>query len=141
MYKILCATDETEASRKAEKFAVRLAKALSAELCYLYVSPVTKDDLSRHTSTDVTILKVIEAREHSVLAHAEQAARDQGYQARCAMVRSHRLAKAIVAYAEKEGFDHIVTGSSGYTGIPRFVLGSTASDIIQRAHCPVTVVR
>ena len=141
MYKILCATDETEASRKADKFAAQLAKALNAELCYVYVSPVTKDDLSRHTSTDVTILEVIEAREHSVLAQAEQTARDQGYKARYTLLRGHRLAKTVVAYAEKEGFDHIVTGSTGYTGIPRFVLGSTAGDIIHKAHCPVTVVR
>ncbi len=141
MYKILCATDETEASRKAVKFAARLAKALNAELCYLYVSPITEELLNQHSSTDVTILEVVKEREHSVLADAKQVAIDEGQEASCAVARGRKPSKVVERYAEAEGFDHIITGSTGRRGIPRFVLGSTAVKIINTAHCPVTVVR
>jgi nucleotide-binding universal stress UspA family protein len=57
------------------------------------------------------------------------------------VLHSRDTAAAIVDYAETHGIDHIVTGSSGRVGIPRFVLGSVAGEIIHRAHCPVTVVR
>jgi len=142
MKKILCATDDTEVSRKAEVYATQLAKSLNAELWYVYVSPIAKQDLKIPEAWDVTILEEIAAREHDVLRHAEKIACDNGLcEARCVILRSHKVVSAIVGFAEKEGFDHIVTGSTGRVGIPRFMLGSVAGGIIHKAHCPVTVVR
>ena len=40
-YKILCPTDETEASRKAEKVAVGLAKATGDKLTFAHVEAKT----------------------------------------------------------------------------------------------------
>ena len=51
------------------------------------------------------------------------------------------IAEAIVTYAEKNHYHHIIAGSVGRTGIARHVVGSVAADIITRAHCPVTIVR
>ncbi len=51
------------------------------------------------------------------------------------------IAGAIVDYAEKNSYHHIVTGSAGLTGAKRLLLGSVAADIVTLAHCPVTVVR
>ena len=51
------------------------------------------------------------------------------------------IAAAIIDYAEKEGYDHIVTGSTGRTGVSRLLLGSVASNVVAKAHSPVTVVR
>jgi nucleotide-binding universal stress UspA family protein len=41
--------------------------------------------------------------------------------------------------ASKEA-DLVVLGSRGVGGFTRMVLGSTADQVVQRAHCPVTVV-
>ena len=51
------------------------------------------------------------------------------------------VAEAIIDYAEAHDCDHIVTGSNARVGIPRLVMGSVSSDIIHKAHCPVTVIR
>ncbi len=140
MYKILCAADETEASRKAIKFAATMAKAMNAELCYLYVSLITEEVLNQPT-TDVSILEVVKEREHSVLADAEKVALAEGVKATCAVARGRKPSKVVEQYAEAEGYDHIIAGATGRKGIPRFVLGSTAVKIVNAAHCPVTVVR
>ena len=50
-------------------------------------------------------------------------------------------AEAIVSYAERNGYHHIIVGSAGHTGARRLLLGSVAEDVVTRAHCPVTVVR
>ncbi|MBI5445445.1 MAG: universal stress protein [Deltaproteobacteria bacterium] len=140
--KLLCATNEAEVSRKAELFAARAAKLLGAELTYLYVTPVDPEQLEAPGHLDVTILDELATREHDVLQHAGEVARHQGVEnARCVVVHSRHTAAAVVEYAEKHGMDHIVTGSSGRVGIPRFILGSVAGEIIHKAHCPVTVVR
>ena len=46
----------------------------------------------------------------------------------------------ITAYAEKTGADFIVLGSHGHTAFYNLLLGSTASGVLERAHCPVLVV-
>lgn len=50
-------------------------------------------------------------------------------------------AKTIVAYAEENGIDHIVMGSTGRSGLRRLLLGSVAESVIRRAPCSVTITR
>ena len=142
MRKILCTTDETEVSRKAEVFAADLAKSIGAELHYVHVSPVTNADLESPGQFDTIILEEVEARDHDVLKHATGVAAEKGLAgAVCLTLQSHKTAEAVIEYAEANGCDHIVTGSNGRKGVPRLVMGSVSGDIIHKAHCPVTVVR
>ena len=48
---------------------------------------------------------------------------------------------AIVTYAERENVDLIVIGSRGRTGFKKMLLGSTASEVVTYATCPVMVVK
>ncbi|NEU55839.1 universal stress protein [Halorussus sp. MSC15.2] len=52
-----------------------------------------------------------------------------------------RPARTIVEYADDEGFDQIVMGSHGRSGVSRILLGSVAETVVRRATMPVTVVR
>ncbi|MFC7079584.1 universal stress protein [Halorussus caseinilyticus] len=52
-----------------------------------------------------------------------------------------RPSRTIVGYADDEGFDHIVMGSHGRSGVSRILLGSVAETVVRRATIPVTVVR
>ena len=58
-----------------------------------------------------------------------------------ASVQSRDAARAIVIYAEENDIDHIVVGTGGKGRVARLMLGSVSSDVIARAHCPVTVAR
>jgi nucleotide-binding universal stress UspA family protein len=52
-----------------------------------------------------------------------------------------RPARKVVECAEEEGFDHIVVGSHGRSGVARILLGSVAETVVRRSPVPVTVVR
>ena len=52
-----------------------------------------------------------------------------------------RIAEAIVTYAEKNNYHHVVMGSAGRTGTARFLKGSVAQELVTLAHCPVTIAR
>jgi nucleotide-binding universal stress UspA family protein len=52
-----------------------------------------------------------------------------------------RPSRTIVEYAEDEGYDQVVMGSHGRSGVSRILLGSVAETVVRRATVPVTVVR
>ena len=54
---------------------------------------------------------------------------------------SREAAPAIIAYAEQNGYTHIVMGTGDKRGLQRLVLGSVASEVATRAHCTVTIAR
>jgi len=143
MEKVLCATDHSKASQKAEVFAANLARKVGAELIYVYVSHITEKDMEPKASrSSITILKDVALKEHEVLAHAREVANDAGIpNANSVLLRSHKIASKIVEYAEQEKVDHIVVGTAGSRGLKRLTLGSVADKIIAKVDCPVTVIR
>jgi nucleotide-binding universal stress UspA family protein len=50
-------------------------------------------------------------------------------------------ARTITDYAESGGFDLIVMGTHGRTGLSHFVMGSVAEVVVRTAPCPVLTVR
>lgn len=56
-------------------------------------------------------------------------------------IETGRPARTIVEYAEENGFDQIVMGSHGRSGVSRILLGSVAETVVRRSPIPVTVVR
>ena len=142
--KILCATDGSHVSMKAVEFACRFAKEQpGASLVFVTVDRLSQQDLAEdmYTSWDSRLVDAAEEEAARQLKSAESVAKEQGVEASYAMLRSHNTAAAIIAYAEKEGIDHIVTGSIGRTGVSRLLLGSVAWEVVTKAHCPVTIVR
>jgi len=143
MKKMLCATDHSEISQKAEVFAANWAKEHGSELIYAHVSHITEKDMEPKASrSSIAILKDVVLQEHQVLTHAKQVAEEAGIpEVQCVLLRSHKVAFTLIKYAEKEGVDHIIVGSTGSKGLTRLTLGSVAGKIIAEASCPVTVVR
>src|SRR5581483_10129574 len=48
----------------------------------------------------------------------------------CVRASGPGIAQAIVTYAEKNGYHHIVMGSAGRTGTARFLKGSVAQELV-----------
>jgi nucleotide-binding universal stress UspA family protein len=87
-----------------------------------------------HAHEDGEVEKVVE--------DAAGKAREKGVKnVSSTVLKARDVAVAIVQYADQNGVDHIVTGTGGKGSLTRLVLGSVASDIVNRAHCPVTVAR
>lgn len=140
--KLLCATDGSRASEKAVRFAVGLAKTLGADLRFVTVNTATTERISKTHFWDAEIIAAADAQIHRQLAAAAKAAAKAGLKdVTCVTVEGRSTAAAIVDYAGKNGYDHIVMGSSGKTGATRLLLGSVAAAVVARAHCAVTIAR
>jgi nucleotide-binding universal stress UspA family protein len=135
---VLCAVNDTEHSNIAVAVAGELAKATGAELTLLAVNEL----LGGAGSGGCKLYAWEDADLRRVLDGATAIAKKAGVSApKTASVKSRDAARSIVLYAEDNDIDHIVVGTGGKGGMARLILGSVSSDVIARAHCPVTVAR
>ena len=136
--KILCAVDDTDYSKAAVAVTAELAKTMDAEVTFLAVNQLLggfgHGGMSTYLWDSAALKRVLDA--------AMAAAKKAGVKApKTASVKSRDVGRAIVVYAEENGMDHIVVGTGGKSGVSRLMLGSISSDVLARAHCPVTVAR
>ncbi|TDQ82341.1 nucleotide-binding universal stress UspA family protein [Dongia mobilis] len=138
--KILCATDGSAPAQKTVVFAVELAQRLALPLSFITITD-PKDDPAPIV-WDAEAIHAGRLPPDRALLEALQVALKAGIR-RIAAVRApgDEIAQAIVAYAETNSYHHIVMGSEGRTGAKRLLLGSVAADVVNLAHCPVTIVR
>jgi len=47
----------------------------------------------------------------------------------------------IIGMAKRDGYDAILVGSRGFSGVKRLFLGSVSTQVVQSAECPVFVIR
>ena len=135
--KVLCAVDDSEHSKIAVAVAGELAKATGAELTLLAVNVPMGGP-----GGGIMVYAWEDADLKRVLDSATAIAKKAGVSApKTAGVKSRDAARSIVIYAEENDIDHVVVGTGGKGGVARLVLGSVSSDVIARAHCPVTVAR
>jgi nucleotide-binding universal stress UspA family protein len=137
--KILCATDGSSFSDKAVAHAVAWAGVLGQSLTFITVvgGSDTKFlvwDEARIAAGDLPVDK-------SLVVALERAMSNGLRRVGCVRAVSGNLSDAVVVYAEKNSYHHIIAGSAGRTGPQRLLIGSVAADIVTRAHCPVTIVR
>ncbi len=143
--KLLCATDGSHASEKAVEWAVELTKLLEGKklevsLTFLTVSTLPEEGEAVH---GVQVLKeAVDEQIYRELHSARVKALKAGLSdVTCVKAAGRNIAAAIIDYAEEGKYTHIITGSTGRTGVSRMLLGSVASEVVGKAHCPVTVVR
>ena len=138
--RLLCATDGSPPSEKAVTYAVGLAEEMQRPLTFLLVA-----DGALETAPEVWDEKRVKAedlpRDKELLAALKAALRHKLLSVKLVRAYGSDPAEAIVGYAERNGYHHIIVGSEGRTGAKRMLLGSVAADVVTRAHCPVTVVR
>jgi nucleotide-binding universal stress UspA family protein len=139
---IIHPTDFSDAAQGAEQQAVRLARALSAELILLHALgelplagmplPGTPDNESIRARQRQEAEKALRARDSVI--------RELGVAVRW-IVREGGPAEAIVRAAVEEHADLIVIGTHGRSGLDRLLIGSVADRVVRRAPCPVMTVR
>lgn len=137
--KILCATDGSAPSEKAVIQAIQWAGQLNQPLAFITVTD--GPDLKYLTWDEAKIAAKDLPVDKPLLVALERALKDGLKRVTCVRAMSSDIASAVVTYAEKNGYHHIIAGSVGRTGIARHLVGSVAEDIVTRAHCPVTIVR
>jgi len=139
--KILCAIDGTKAAKAAATCAIGLAKVTGSKLTFLHVDVVPKAP-KRTDFWDARLAPAAEPQSNKYLSAAAKMATTADLDgAMCVLVSGRNVAKAIVGYATKHKYEHIVVGTEVTNELQRILLGSVASWVIGHAPCPVTVCR
>lgn len=131
--KILCAIDETDYANDAIRLAAEMAKIYGAELTLLSVNQ-RLDSISDYVWNDSDLRSLLDraANEAKVVGVANP---------NIVIVKGRDVGREIVVFAEQNNFDHVIVGTGGKGAVERLMLGSVSSDVVRRAHCPVTVAR
>ena len=137
--KMLVAYDGSQGAKRALGVACGLAKTIHAELWAIAVL----EHLPKYAAS---IGEVEEASSQGkeylrdVLGGAQELALALDVPLQVDQVAG-QPAQAIVRYAQDHGFDLIVVGHSGHSGIWGTFLGTTADKTMRHAHCSEIVVR
>lgn len=145
--RILVAVDGSDNATQAAKVAITLAQKFEAELivCHAIQSPFysfTQDGLA--VPADVLKDYIAAAREdaNNMVNKLTQLAEAAHVKAVSAIQENaFSIVEAIVNLAESRAVDLIVIGTRGRTGFRRLLMGSVSSGVVNRAQCPVLVVR
>ncbi|NKE73638.1 universal stress protein [Candidatus Manganitrophus noduliformans] len=144
--RILMATDFSNYSKEALDHAVYLAKNVKAELYLFHVfeQPVYNPAASsRIGAGSIAVLEWINNVREKERGRLMTLAKEVGRKG----IKVHPILKEgipfyeILKSAEETSADLIVLGTQGRTGLDRFMMGSVAERVAQKAPCPVYVVR
>jgi nucleotide-binding universal stress UspA family protein len=145
--RMLVAIDGSEAATRALNYALSLAEICDAEVQIVSVVPPVASLMPRFSLTAPPIhytlfIDEVEKRLHAVLSDALADAKKK----RPTLPLSIRLLKGrpadtIVQTAREEGFNLIVVGSRGLSGVDELVLGSVSDRVADLATCPVLIVK
>jgi nucleotide-binding universal stress UspA family protein len=145
MRKILCATDLSQGSDEALRQADGYCREQGAELTALYVEP----PLAPALFPDYGAVPVSPAALEEARVRAREAMQTQVERAgaTCPKLRLEIIPSGgpvyaeIVRRAEEGGYDLVVLGGQGATGLTRVLIGSVADKVVRYAHTPVLVAR
>jgi len=139
--KILLPTDGSKFSEKSEKHALLIAEASGAEIIAL---SVIENTFSLGLPADDTVIQInqllkIESENNlkKVEKLKEQASSDVKISFK---VADGSPAKVILDTIEEEDIDLVIMGSSGKTGLDRFIIGSVTDKVVKSAKCSVLIV-
>lgn len=136
---VVIATDFTEPASRALEAAIRIARMYGANLSILHANE-EESFFANHGSRDVShFLEHIAQKRIELLTDLEARAQAEGIAAQ-AVTRIGSASDAIVAYADEIDAGLIVIGAVGARGVRRLLTGSTAKQVMRRAHRPVLIV-
>lgn len=141
--KILCATDFSETSVEALKYAIGLARGSRAKLILMYVvnQKIFSENLSlARVFPPEALGKEMADEARRRLKVLIPAGEREGLDWET-NIRSGVPAEEIIRYAGENGVDVIVIGTAGHSGVEHMMFGSTAEKVIRGAHCAVLSVK
>jgi universal stress protein A len=140
---ILVPVDFSPHAERAFGFAATLAHRFGAKLTLVHV--VDDSFVTGGWSSEIYVSNVPELLQNLIadadrgLATLKESAAALGLTAETAVITG-RPARAIAEHAKNGGFDLIVMGTHGRTGLSHLVMGSVAERVVRMAPCPVLTI-
>ncbi len=136
---ILVPTDASESAQRALKMAIDLASEFGSRIVLLHVV-YTPEALGYTLSSGITVLQE-EIRIYESEALTEALGIDKGNVPIEKKQKPGHPATAILEEIESGHFDLVVMGSRGYGPIVGSLLGSVSQRVLNKAECPVMIVK
>lgn len=133
---ILISTDGSKFSEAATAKAIDLAKAYGGQIGILSVVDVTEEF---HTEAPGAVEELVR-KAKGFVDEVRKKAEAHGIKTE-PLVREGETFKVITELSKESGYDVIVMGSHGRTGMSRLLMGSVTEKVIGYALCPVLVVK
>ena len=139
--KILLPTDGSKYSDISEKHALSIAAANNAEIIALSVIENSFSVGLPDTETISEVNRLLKEENEKNLKKVERLRDECGLDVEIrTLVKEGSPAKAILETIEEEEIDLVVIGSSGKSGIDKFLMGSVADKVVKSAKCCVLVI-
>jgi universal stress protein A len=140
--KILVPTDFSKHSTEAVLTAADLSRRFEATVTLAYVfEPVTYALPEGHVMQAPPQLEEMQTVLEQRLVQAVADAKAAGALGAVGKLLTGPVAPEITDFAKRGGFDLIVMGTHGRTGLRHLVLGSVAEKVVRTAPCAVLTVR
>jgi universal stress protein A len=142
--KILVPVDFSDSSRLALAHAAAWAAPFGAKVDVLHVwqAPafVPLPSLPETSPTDATLVELVKKTAEQALDRFVADVTQRGIAVREALSEPGSPAHTIVDVAKKGGYDLVVLGTHGHTGLAHALIGSVAERVVRHASCPVLTV-
>lgn len=139
--KILVPTDASEYSRRALKTALELAREFHSEVELMFVSYIREAYWGYNVAYSFLIPEEQIEQAGELALEATLEGIDVGDVPLKKKIVQGYPASVILEEIEKEDIDLVVMGSHGYGPITGSMLGSVSQRVLQKAECPVLIVK
>ncbi|MHB8792287.1 MAG: universal stress protein [Thermoleophilia bacterium] len=135
--KILVATDGSDTAAAAVKHAADLARmAGSKEVVVVHVCPACTPELDPESTNRKTASNIVN--------EAAEAVASEGVEVRTILEMDYppeEVGDALLDIIKNESADLMILGSRGLSEFKGILLGSISHKVLQRAECPVLVIK
>jgi len=137
MKKILLALDGSEGSKKCMELCAEMAGLYKASVGLLHVVPVLGNNI-HYGLPESGLQPALEGEAQAILKEAE--AFFSKKKIKTSILIEHGIAGSVIV-EKSHGFDLVVVGSQGKSGVEKLFLGSTSEHVVQNCTKPVLVVK
>ena len=138
--KILLPTDFSDHANEALRYATQLAQTHAASLCLVHAYDLLPYALPEGPIMDAQQLEAVRAAFQKQLEQLRQKAVAAGASRVETQLLQGPASSEIVRVASDQGFDLIVMGTHGRTGLAHLLIGSVTEKVVRKAPCPVLTI-
>ncbi len=139
--KILVATDGSERSMKAVRRGLELAEKEGSDVTVMAVAPSLTALLGDVEELPAGVQDSLEAEAANSVEKAKALFDEKGIGVTTMLGKGMTPANVILEMAESGKFDLILMGSTGKTGLAKYLIGATATKVVANAPCSVAIIR
>jgi len=133
--------DGSSCSNKAFKISLELAKKHRASIRIVTCIQATQKIWLMDVGYDNSVFIKHKTAAKKDLLKLEVIAKNEGIKSSSTIIVAQSIVKPLLSFAKSRKIDLIVMGSHGRTGLDKLFLGSIANGVLNRAHCPVLIIR